>query len=133
METLKESKTSLNNNKNEIIVKYRIPISYEEQENNSEEGLKKYSVKILGYNFVENNRYNCEIIYNNKIYELTEYFEIEIDVNCKYTFISEYFFLTIKVKSNINNLSYMFENCKSLIEIVETKNFSPNNLINLSR
>ena len=53
METLKESKTSLNNNKNEIIVKYRIPISYEEQENNSEEGLKKYSVKILGYNLVE--------------------------------------------------------------------------------
>ena len=70
----KEKNAIINNNlkNNEITAKYSIPINNDEQENeeNSIEDNKKYSVKILGYNFVENNKYNCEIIYNNQKYDL---------------------------------------------------------------
>ena len=88
--------------------------------------------KILGYNFVENNKYNCEIIFNNIKYELTEYFEIEINSNNKYNINREYFLIKIIIKSNTSNLSYMFDNCKSLIEIVELYNLNLKNLTNLS-
>ena len=62
--------------KNEIQIKYSIIESNDVKIFFPEEN-KKYTIKILGNNFVENNKYNCEILYNNKKYELTEYFEIK--------------------------------------------------------
>ena len=117
--------------KNEIQIKYSIIESNDVKIFFPEEN-KKYTIKILGNNFVENNKYNCEILYNNKKYELTEYFEIKLNSNNNNNndLSNEYLLIKIISKSPLNNLSYMFDGCKSLIEIIDLKNFEQNNFNN---
>ena len=43
---------------------------------------KKKGIRIFGEKFVNNNRDKCKIIYENKEYELTEYFS---DIDSKHT------------------------------------------------
>ena len=69
-------------------------------------------IKIFGTDFVKNNKQNCEILYENKKYDLTEYFDIEnkpIPDNI----------LEIKliVNNYITNMSCMFLNCYNLISL----------------
>ena len=69
-------------------------------------------IKIFGTDFVKNNKQNCEILYENKKYDLTEYFDIEnksIPDNI----------LEIKLIMNnyITNMSCMFLNCGNLISL----------------
>ena len=67
----KNKKEENNNNKNsinleernEIIIEYNIK--------------REKKVKIFGYNFIKNNKNICKIIYEDKEYELTEYFDIK--------------------------------------------------------
>ena len=40
-------------------------------------GVYERKIKILGYEFVEKNKDKCKIIYNEKEYELTEYFYVK--------------------------------------------------------
>ena len=120
--------------KNEIQIKYSIIESNDVKIFFPEEN-KKYTIKILGNNFVENNKYNCEILYNNKKYELTEYFEIKLNSNNNNNnndLSNEYLLIKIISKSPLNNLSYMFDGCKSLIEIIDLKNFEQNNFNNFN-
>ena len=92
---------------NEKKLNYYFTAIYLPDENN------KKKVKILDENFIESNKNKCKIIYNNKIYELKEYFE-DIDINynhkdlikCKLLFIN-----------NIIDMSYMFYDCDSLISL----------------
>ena len=95
---LKNQMESLNNSKegnNEITIVYNI---------NKEEN----KIKIFGSNFVKNNINNCKILYQNKEYELKEYFE---------AFSKKDSMLQIKLRgiNNIIDASYMFYECTSLI------------------
>ena len=47
---------------------YYFTVKYKSNENN------RNKVKILDEEFIERNKNKCKIIYNNKIYELKEYF-----------------------------------------------------------
>ena len=67
--------------------------------------------KILDKYFIERNRNRCSIIYNNCEFELKEYLE-NIDNKHKDTFK-----LLLCLDRNINDLSYIFFKCDSLISI----------------
>ena len=62
--------------------------------------------RIFGKEFVKNNRNKCMIIYHNKKYKLLEYFKVaKEELKLKFIFHKSLF-----------NLSYMFKDCKSLIQ-----------------
>ena len=84
-------------NNNEINIIYKI-----------KENDKK--VKIFGSEFVKNNKNNCEIIYEDKEYELNEYFNIPNNIKDE---------LKIKLRgiNNIINMSCIFYECSSLLSI----------------
>ena len=81
-------------NSNKNIIKYKIEKDEEK-------------VKIFGYNFVKNNKNMCKIIYEDKEYDLTEFFYI----NNNNTILE----IELKINDDIIDMSYMFENCTSLI------------------
>ena len=68
-------------------------------------------VKIFGEKFVKNNENKFKIIYENKVYDLIEYFKVDKQQKT----------LQIKLikKNNIlvNDISYMFDECKTLISL----------------
>ena len=69
----------------------------------------KRSIKILSEKFVDNNKNEGNIIYNNHKYHLTEEFPIQNKNRDKLKIVME-------LSMNINDLSCMFENCDSLLE-----------------
>ena len=71
----------------------------------------KKSIRIFGEKFVNRNKHKCKIIYNNKIYELKEYFD-EIDKNYNN---QKLIMLKLKLFNNIINMSYMFYECDTLL------------------
>ena len=75
-------------------------------------------IRILGKYFVTQNKNKCKIIYNNKKYELKEYFD-EIDTNYNIE-IKE-----IKLKligiNNITDMQAMFDGCCHLTSVTESK------------
>ena len=79
---------------------------------------KEYSgdvLRIFGKKFVKHNKNKCILIYNNKKYELKEYFE-EIDNNYKNKDI-------IKIKlygiNNISDMSRIFYGCYYLTSVLD--------------
>ena len=74
------------------------------------DNLKK--IKIFGDTFVEKNKNNCKIIFNNKEYQLNEYFDLD-------NIVLNENILKIKLKeiNNITDMSCMFESCKQLIAL----------------
>ena len=64
--------------------------------------------KIFGEKFVENNKQKCKIIINGKEEELCSYYNIEKTEN-------NIFQIKLKGINNINDISYMFCGCESLI------------------
>ena len=86
------------------------------------EGKKK--IKILGKQFVLNNKNICYIKYKNKEYELTEYFDIEEEIEN----------LEIKIKGikRINDISYMFHKCSSLLSLEDISNWITNDINNMN-
>ena len=68
-------------------------------------------LKIFGNDFVKNNKNNCKIMHKNKIYKLMEYFEFN---ESKHNDIFEIKLLGI---NNINDISYMFSNCTTLVSL----------------
>ena len=85
MEILKK-KTKRNNNRlninntNEMIIIYKInDEDNEDSENNQYEDNQdedKYTIKLFGKKFIENNKNNCKIIIGNKEQDLIEYLKI---------------------------------------------------------
>ena len=69
------------------------------------------SKRIFGETFVKNNKDNFKIIYENKEYNMMEYFEVDKTIKT----------LKIKLKQNkyrrITDISHMFEDCSSLISL----------------
>ena len=92
----------LNKYNNNIIFE----LTYKKKEN------KEFKLKILNKRFIEINKYKGTIIYNNCEYKLKEYFE-DIDNN-NHNYIIK-FLLCLDI--NINDISYIFNGCDSLISI----------------
>ena len=80
----------------------------------------------MGYYFVENNKGKCFIIFEDKEFELTEYFELKKNVNNN----------TLKIKligiNNVNDMSYMFSDCSSLISLPNLSKWNTDNVIDMS-
>ena len=75
------------------------------------------TIKIFGYNeyndcFLKSNKDKCKIEYNNKEYELNEYFNID-NLNINNNIIA----IKLIGINNIINASYMFFECSSLISL----------------
>jgi len=86
----------------------------------------KSSIKIFGFNFVKNNEGKCFIIYEDIIFELTEYFELKNKAKNN----------ILKIKligiNNVFNMSDMFYNCNSLISLPDISKWNTNNATNMS-
>jgi surface protein len=94
----------------EIIITYDL-----EQRDRKLEG--EETVNIFGQEFVAKNKDKCRMIINNQSYELQEKFNIkDYDQNQ----------LKVKINglSSLNNLSYMFSNCTSLISVPDIANIN---------
>ena len=88
---------------------------------------KKEKVRMFGEKFVENNRNKCKIEYENREFELTEFFD---DIKNYYR-REEIIKIKLKVKGNITNLSHMFDDCKSLVDFPNKVNEVPHNNYNI--
>ena len=97
--------------------------------------------RIFGKNFVENNKDKCLIIYEDKEYELKEFFE-EIDDNTNKNSLIE---IKLKIIQDIKDMNNMFYECNNLLAVsvdiklnknptlFETKeNYSKNSLMSSS-
>ena len=100
--------------KNSILIKYKI--------NNDEK-----IIKVFGFLFVKNNKNKCRIFFDNKIYQLSVYFNIE-------NYKNKNNILEIKLIgiNNINNASYMFRGCSSLIALPDISNWNITNVTDIS-
>ena len=58
--------------------------------------------------FVENDENKCKIIFEKEEYDLMEYFDVNDDNN-------DILEIELKINDDIIDMSYMFENCTSLI------------------
>ena len=74
-------------------------------------------VKLFGKTFIKNNKNKLIIIYNNKKYELSEYFSDFNDSD------EEYIPIKLIGISNITNMNYMFYECINLFSISINFNF----------
>ena len=96
--------------KDEIIITYK------------SEGKKE--IKILGKQFEEKNKNICYIIYKNKEYRLSEYFKVEE--------INENIEIKIIGINRINDASYMFYKCSSLLNIDNLSKWNTSNINDMS-
>ena len=81
-------------------------------------------IKILDSEFVENNKNNCKIIYNNEEIELKEYFDVETN--------NEKLVIKLKGIKKITNASKMFYGCSNLESIPDIAKWDLSNIIDLS-
>ena len=86
---------------------------------------KDKKLKIFGSEFVKNNKYNCQIIYEDREYGLKEYFSIPDNIKEK---------LQIKLRgiNDITNMSCLFYECLSLLYIPDISKWNTSNVINMS-
>ena len=96
-------------NINEIDLIYNVP-------NNSKE------IKIFGYDFVEQNKNLCNIIYNNQEYDLSTTFNCE---NVKDNLLK----IKLNGINNITVLNSMFQGCSQLSKLTDLSNLDTNNVI----
>ena len=80
--------------------------------------------KIFDIRFINRNKDKCKIIYQNKEYELKEYYEdIVIDNNHEKKQIS----FILRINKNIIDISYMFYECEDLLLIRDKRNINYSN------
>ena len=90
-------------NINEIDLVYNIPKG-------------KKEIGIFGEEFVKENKDLCKIIYENKVYDLSEYFSVENNTSNKLKF-------KLKGINNVTNLSDMFKLCSNLSDESDFSNW----------
>ena len=86
----------------------------------------KENIKVFGHEFSKKYKNICKIIYENKIYELTEFFKFK---NTKENNIIE---IKLKGINNINDTSNMFDCCSSLISLPDISKWNTNNVSDMS-
>ena len=69
-------------------------------------------IKLFGSKFVNKNKDKCKIIYNEKEYDLMEYFEFDINYNH-----NDSFKIQLRINNNITDISHIFFQCKELLSI----------------
>ena len=99
---------------NEINIEYNI-----ENEND---------IHIFGKKFVENNKDKCKIIFENKEYELNEYFKIKNYTNNKLNKLE----IKLKYFNNITDMNCIFHHCKSLSSLPDISKWNTNKITNMS-
>ena len=89
---------------------------------------KDGKVKIFGNTFVNNNKQNCKIIYNNKEYEIKAYIN---DIDKEYNNKDE---IKIKLKgiNKVTNMSYMFCGCKTLSSLPDISKWDTSKVTDMS-
>ena len=125
---IKDNTNIIKNNKKEGNININIPINQLNQMTiiyNIVEN--KNSIKIFGYDFVENNKNKCYLIINGKQRELCVYLnmnEIKIENNQ----------LKIKIKENkhITNMSCMFSDCSSLVSLPDISKWNTANVTDMN-
>ena len=80
-------------------------------------------IKIFDEDFIKNNKDKCKIIYEEKEYNLTEYFNAK-NINK----------LEIKLKgiNKVTNMKGMFYKCKLLESLPDISNWNTDNIIDMS-
>ena len=99
-----------------------IQINYKPKKGN------KRKVKIFDKHFIDNNLHKCKILYKNKEYDLTEYFE---DIDYNYNNKDE-FIIKLKGINNITNMSYIFSRCNSLFSLPDISKWGTSKVTNMS-
>ena len=83
------------------------------KEQNIKKELTSNYIRILGHDFVKNNKNKAKLIINNKKYKLREFIN--------YKNIKEFTIDKLKIEmilsKDLSNISYIFENCTQLIEL----------------
>jgi len=82
----------------------------------------KGKIKIFGSQFVYYNKDKCKIIYNNKEYELTEYFD-NIDNELK---------IKLKGITKITKIKSMFNSCYSLFSLPDIYKWNTSNVTDMN-
>jgi len=80
-------------------------------------------IKIFNSEFVNNNKNNCKIFYKNKVYDLTENFEIKKEDKQE-----EQLEMKLTGVSTITNASKMFYECKQLNSLPDIDNWDISNV-----
>ena len=109
----KKEDNNINNEKliHEINMKYKI---------------KYYYVKIFGSKFVTNNKNKAKFIFEEKEYELEEYFQIPDEYN------KDILDIKLKMINKIEDLSSMFEGCADIVSINNISYLINENIININ-
>jgi surface protein len=84
-------------------------------------------IKLFDKNFINNNKNYCKYIYDNKTYELNEYFNIS-EHNEKNNILD----ISLIGIKNVTNMKYMFFECPSLISISGLNKINTSNVIDMS-
>ena len=84
-------------------------------------------IKIFGKEFIENNKNNFELIYNEEKLELSEFLDLKNDSKDKKTIE-----ILLRNKNEITNMSMMFADCKQLISVRSISKFDTKNVTNMS-
>jgi len=106
---------------NKMDLNNQISLIYDVNENDKKEG----KVKILGKEFVDNNKNKCKILFENKEFELSEYFSLEkLKIN----------FLDLKLKGieGVRDISHIFNSCNSLSSLSDLSEWDTKNITNMS-
>ena len=98
-------------NENKLKLKFKI--------NSSEE-----RIRLVGSRFYERNYNNCKIVIDFVVKDLIEFYKVKYNER----FIS----VTLALSHKITDLSYMFYECTSLIEIYNLYDLNINNVTNIS-
>ena len=118
--------TEINEENLDIEIQYKPNNNNEEVEENEEN--KKEKLKIFGKKFIKNNFDKCKIIYDNKEYDLCEYFD---DIDNEYN-SNEIIKIKLKGYNNIMDMSEMFSYCKSLFSLLNISKLNTSNVINMT-
>ena len=87
-------------------------------------------INLFGKEFVNNNKENCILTFNNKDYELCNYIKFdEYKINKN----EDVFEVVLKEKKKITNMSNMFNGCESLICISNIDKWDTQNVTNMSK
>ena len=82
-------------------------------------------IPIFGEEFVKNNKNKCNIYFKGDKYELKSHFE-KSQIN------SNNFEIILKINDDLNDLSYMFNNCQSLSSLPDIYKLNTSNVANMS-
>ena len=98
--------------------------------NINEENIRNKEIKILGREFVENNKDKCKIIYKKQSYELNEKLKLIFDKNKN----KNENILNIKLIgiNKLSNLSNMFNNCYQLRNLPDISKINAINITDIS-